>query len=88
MWEVMYRYDLTADMRRLPATLAILCLDGDHDESAPLDRMQELRAMHPNCEIRVFPGADHQLPLRQPQWVRDQLLSFVWTTEPVASGSH
>lgn len=73
MWEVIYRHDLAADMAMLPATLPLLCLHGDRDESAPLDRMQALQSLHPNCVIRVFPGADHQLPLRQPQWVRDQI---------------
>lgn len=79
MWEVIYRHDLTADIAVLPATLPLLCLHGDRDESAPLDRVLELRAKHPNCEIRVYPGADHQLPLQQPQWVRDQLMSVVTT---------
>ncbi len=79
MWEVIYRYDLTTDVRRLSPALPVLCLHGDRDESAPLDRMRTLQALHPNCEIRVYPGGDHQLPLRQPQWVRDQIMSVVIT---------
>ncbi len=87
MWEVIYRYDLTADIRRLPPTLPVLCLHGDRDESAPLSRMQELRELHPNCVIRVYPGADHQLPLRQPQWVRDQIMAVVTTDSPAPGTS-
>ena len=88
MWEVIYRHDLAADMAMLPATLPLLCLHGDRDDSAPLDRMRALQTVHPNCEIRVYAGADHQLPLRQPQWVRDQLMSVVTTTAPAAIAEH
>lgn len=75
MWEVIYRHDLSADVARVPARIPLLCLHGDADESAPLERMRELQPLHPNCEIRVFPGADHQLPLRHPAWVREQIAS-------------
>ncbi len=87
MWEVIYRYDLTTDLRRLPPTLPMLCLHGDRDESAPLDRMRALQALHPNCDIRVYPGADHQLPLRQPRWVRDQIMTVVTMTSPAATAA-
>jgi pimeloyl-ACP methyl ester carboxylesterase len=78
IWEVIYGYDLSADMRRLPATSHLLCLHGDRDESAPLDRMRELQALHPNCVIRVQPGATHQLPLFHQAWVRAQIASDVF----------
>ena len=73
MWEVIYRHDLAADVARVPARIPFLCLHGDADESAPLERMRELEALHPNCVIRVYRGADHQLPLRHPGWVRAQI---------------
>ncbi len=88
MWEVIYRHDLTADIAMLPISLPLLCLHGDHDESAPLERLQALRAIHPRCDIRVFAGADHQLPLQQSQWIRDQLTSVVATTSPAATAAH
>ena len=73
MWEVIYGHDLGADVARVPAHIPLLYLHGDEDESAPLDRMRELQPLHPNCEIRVYPGADHQLPLRHPPWIRQQI---------------
>ena len=81
MWEVIYRHDLAADVARVPADIPFLCLHGNADESAPLDRMRELEALHPNCVIRVYPGADHQLPLRHPAWVREQIAA-TWMTPP------
>lgn len=48
MWEVIYRHDLAADLTRIPADIPLLCLHGDHDTSAPLDRMRALHALHPN----------------------------------------
>ncbi len=76
MWEVIYRHDLANDIVRLPARVPLLCLHGDRDESAPLERMRDLQQLHPNCEIRVLAGADHQLPLRHSEWLRDQLAAL------------
>ena len=77
MWEVIYRHDLAADVARVPPRIPFLCLHGDRDDSAPLERMASLRALHPNCVIEVYPGADHQLPLRHPGWVRAHVLAWV-----------
>lgn len=77
IWEVIYGYDLAADVRRLPADTPMLCLHGDRDESAPLDRMRELQALHPKCVIRVRSGATHQLPLFNQAWVRAQIASVL-----------
>jgi len=73
MWEVIYRHDLADDVVRLPARVPLLCLHGDRDESAPLEGMRELQRLHPNCVIRALVGADHRLPLRHSEWLRDQL---------------
>ncbi len=75
IWEVIYGYDLAADMRRLRPTMPLLCLHGDRDTSAPLNRMRELQALHPKCDIRVVRGATHQLPLVNQAWVRAQIAS-------------
>ena len=48
----------------LPATLPLLCLHGDRDESAPLHRMRALQSLHPNCVIRVIPGGGSALERR------------------------
>lgn len=77
IWEVIYGYDLAADVRRIPAGMPVLCLHGDRDASAPLDRMRELQVLHPNCVIRVQHGATHQLPLFHQAWVRGQIASVL-----------
>ena len=77
MWEVIYRHDLAADVARLPSGMPMLCLHGDADESAPLDRMRALQPLHSNCVIRVYPGADHQLPIHHASWVRQQIAAVL-----------
>lgn len=77
IWEGIYEHDLTTDIRRIPPRIPFLCLHGDRDESAPLDRMRELETLHPNCVIRVQDGATHQLPLFHQAWVRAQIASVV-----------
>lgn len=77
MWEVIYRHDLATDVARVPAQVPFLCLHGDRDESAPLNRMASLISLHPNCVIDVYPGADHQLPLRHPAWVRQRIAAVL-----------
>ncbi len=77
IWEVIYEYDLAADVRRIPERIPFLCLHGDRDDSAPLDRMRELQTIHPNCVIRVRVGATHQLPLFHQAWVRAQIVSSI-----------
>lgn len=78
IWEVIYGHDLAADVRRIPATIPFLCLHGDRDDSAPLERMRELQAVHPNCVIRVQRGATHQLPLFHQAWLRSEIASVVF----------
>ena len=82
MWEAIYRHDLTDDIARVPARIPFVCLHGDRDTSAPLDRMRAVQGLHPNCVIRVYPGADHQLPLRHAEWVREQLVTAAAAPEP------
>jgi pimeloyl-ACP methyl ester carboxylesterase len=77
MWKVIYRHDLAADVARVPERVPFLCLHGDEDESAPLEPMRGLEPLHPDCVIRVYPGADHQLPLRHPSWVRAQIAAAI-----------
>lgn len=90
IWEVIYGYDLAAAVRRIPATTPFLCLHGDADDSAPLQRMTELQAVHPNCVIRVQRGATHQLPLTHQGWVRAQIASVLGAgiTVPFGNPAH
>lgn len=80
-WEVIYGHDLAADVARVPAHLPFVCLHGDRDETAPLDRMRALVALHTNCRIVVAAGADHLLPIRRPGWVRARITEEVGLTE-------
>ena len=73
MWEVIYRYDVSADLKRLRPDMRVTFLHGDRDRSAPLDRIQDIRRLRPSVDVRVFPGGDHQLPLRQSEWLRQQI---------------
>ncbi len=63
MWEVIYRYDLTADFGHLPSAMSVTFLHGDRDETAPLRRIRELGRLRPSATIAVREGAEHSLPL-------------------------
>lgn len=80
LWEVIYRYDLA----RLPARLALWCLHGDADASAPLGPVRALAATHPNCTLRVRPGGDHHLFLHATAWTLAQLRTAVASGAPGA----
>ena len=79
LWEVIYGHDLAADVDALPPALPILCLHGDADTSAPLWGVRALQPHHPASEVRVVAGGDHQLPLRNPAWLRTQIASQLST---------
>lgn len=73
MWEVIYRYDLTADFERLAPGMPVTLLHGDHDESAPLPRIRDLVRHRPTATLKVRAGAGHALPLKDGAWVREQI---------------
>ncbi|QJR35421.1 alpha/beta hydrolase [Gemmatimonas groenlandica] len=75
MWEVIYRYDLTADVLRLPPSLAVTFLHGDQDESAPLEGIRDVARLRPSVAVHVREGADHRLPLKHRAWVREQIVA-------------
>jgi len=76
MWEVIYRYDVSSDLRRLRPDMRVTFLHGDRDRSAPVDHIQDIARIRPSVDVRVRPGADHQLPLRHGAWVREQIASL------------
>lgn len=82
LWEVIYRYDLAADLARLPARLALWCLHGDADPSAPPGPVRALAATHPNCTLRVRPGGDHHLLLHATAWTLARLRDAVASGAP------
>ncbi len=75
MWEVIYRYDVTADLLQLPTSVAVTFLHGDQDRSAPLDGIRDLARLRPSVAVHVRPGADHSLPLKHREWVREQIIA-------------
>lgn len=77
MWEVVYRYDLTADFERLSSGMPVTFLHGAQDESAPLSRIRDLARLRPSATVRMRDGADHSLPLKHRAWVREQIVGAV-----------
>ncbi len=65
LWEVIYRYDLHADIERLPTDLNVLCIHGDQDVTAPLEAIEHCASNRANWEVAVLPGVDHHPLLRQ-----------------------
>jgi len=72
LWEVIYQYDLQADIERLPTDLNVLCIHGDKDVMAPLEAIEHCASNHANWEVAVLPGVDHHPLLRQ----TDSCLNF------------
>ncbi len=66
LWEVVYRYDVAKDLRRLPARMGVLFIHGDQDVMAPLAAIERLKATYPQWQLRVLPGSDHHPFLRDP----------------------
>ena len=77
LWQVIYDYDLAADLASIEGKIPMLCLHGDRDESAPLGPIRDLAASHRECRLVVYSGATHGLPLEQPEWVRKQIASVL-----------
>lgn len=73
MWEVIYRYDLTADFERLSPDMPVTFLHGDQDESAPLSRIRDIARLRSSATVHVRASADHRLPLEHRAWVREQI---------------
>ena len=59
LWEIIYNNDLKADADRLDDDLAVFCIHGDQDQTAPLARVRWLAQGRPNWKMQVLPGADH-----------------------------
>lgn len=71
--EVVFHYDVAADLQRLAGQVPLLCLHGDRDSTAPLPQVRALAATHVGCALRILPGGDHHLVLRHPAWVCEQI---------------
>jgi len=58
-WEVVCHYDAGRDADALAGRIPVLCLHGDHDQSAPLEGALKLARGRPNWQMRILPGVDH-----------------------------
>lgn len=76
MWEGVHRYDVAADVARLPSELPVLFIHGDQDRTAPLAGVATLAALHPRSALRVLRGGDHHPLLRLPERVLEAIRSF------------
>lgn len=64
LWEVVYHYDVAAQLAGLSADIGVLFIHGDHDVMAPLAPIELLNSIHPSSRLHVIPGADHHPFLR------------------------
>lgn len=89
MWEGVYGYDLASDAAAIHGTLPVLLLHGEHDQTAPLEGVVRLQAMH-GWTLRVLANGDHHTLLRDPVWTLRELQRFtmaVAARRPSPTGS-
>jgi pimeloyl-ACP methyl ester carboxylesterase len=67
LWEVVYRYDASADFRSLPKLFDVHFIHGDMDTTAPVEGVKVIAASRPNWELILLKGADHHPFLRETQ---------------------
>ncbi len=77
LWEVVYRYDAAADLKRLPGDIGVLGLHGEQDLMAPVDAVKQLAVVCPQWRLRVLPGVDHHPFLRDPDGCLTQIATLV-----------
>jgi pimeloyl-ACP methyl ester carboxylesterase len=84
--ECLFGYDLPADVARLAPALAVLCLHGSDDRSAPIEGVRRFAARHPNTTVRVLEGADHHPLLRDPARCVEEIRAAAVLDENPAGG--
>ena len=67
LWEVVYRYDVAVDFKRLPAHIRVLFIHGDQDVMAPVGAIRRLTENLARGRLHVLPGVDHHPFLRNPE---------------------
>jgi pimeloyl-ACP methyl ester carboxylesterase len=73
LWDGVYGHDLLADVNTLDCDLAVVCLHGSADKTAPLFGVQQLSCGRPQWQLRILPYADHHPLLRDPRWCLDEI---------------
>ncbi|UZE94503.1 alpha/beta fold hydrolase [Alkalimarinus alittae] len=74
LWEVLYRYDLNDDAKKLPKTLPVICIHAEDDISAPVEGIKRLVRLHSNWRLILLDGTGHQPWLRAPKSCADIIL--------------
>lgn len=55
----------------------VLVIAGEMDSFTPVHLAEEMAAAIPDCELVIFPGATHVVPVERRDEVRERILSFV-----------
>lgn len=75
LWEVLYRYDLNDDARKLPSCLPVICIHAEDDISAPVSGVKGLVREHPSWRLFLLDGTGHQPWLRAPKTCADIIVA-------------
>ena len=73
LWDGVYGHDLMADVKTLHVDLAVVCLHGSADKTAPLFGIRQLSSGRPQWTLQILPDGDHHPLLRNPQWCLDRI---------------
>lgn len=77
LWDVVYRHDVSDDLKILEPVRRVLCIHGSDDIMAPLAPVRELAEKFSNVELCVLEGLDHHPFLRVPGRCSELIASFV-----------
>jgi pimeloyl-ACP methyl ester carboxylesterase len=72
---VFTRTDFSADLRKV--NVPVLLVHGNRDTAAPIDRTAHRTvSLIPHCELKVYEGAAHALPVTHMEKLNAELLAF------------
>lgn len=81
LWDVLYRHDLGGDAAMLPADLAVRCVHGRRDTTAPYTAAARLAHAH-RWQWVALDDADHHPWLRRPQRCHAAIRELLPVTRP------
>ena len=77
LWEVIYNYDPRKDVDKIEGNIPVLCIHGDHDDTAPIGGLYKIANEHVNWKLEILQGADHHPFLRQPEYCNQIIKTFM-----------
>lgn len=77
LWEVIYNYDPRNDADKIGGHIPVLCIHGDHDDTAPIIGLYRMAKEHANWEFEIIRGGDHHPFLRRPEYCIQIMKSFL-----------